>query len=284
MKRRASVLLEALPYIRRFHGKILVLKLGGALMEEKLMDSICQDIVLLNYVGMKPLVVHGGGSDISEEMEKAGKKPKFIEGLRVTDEETMDIIYKSLGKINKKIVLGLGKHGGKSIGISGIDGGLVRAKKVEGKGKEKLGLVGEVEEIDASVVNYLINTGYIPVIAPMGADAEGTSLNLNADTVAAELSTSLQAEKFILLTDVPGVLEDQENKNSLIPRITLEDAQKLIEEKTVTEGMITKLKACAKSVKGGVKRAHIINGTTPHALLLELLTESGVGTMIEEAG
>lgn len=282
LQKRASVLLEALPYIRRFHGKIIVLKLGGALMEEKdLVDSICQDIVLLNYVGMKPLVVHGGGSEISKEMEKVGKKPEFIEGLRVTDEETMEILHKSLGgKINKEIVLGLEKHGGKAMGLSGIDGGLVRAKKIEGRGEE-LGLVGEVEEIDPSITEYLINTGYIPVIAPMGADADGTSLNLNADTVAAELSCSLKAEKFILLTDVPGVLEDPEDEGSLISLLSLKDAQKLIQDKTVTEGMIPKLKACTESVEGGVRRAHIIDGTAPHALLLELLTESGIGTMIE---
>lgn len=282
MEDRTSLLLEALPYIQRFYGSTLVIKLGGALIEEEeLKDSIYQDIVLLNYVGMKPLLVHGGGSEISKEMEKEGKKPEFVEGLRVTDEETMEILHKSLGgKINKDIVLGLEKHGGLALGISGIDGGLIQAEKIEGDGEE-LGFVGEVERINPEIIEYLIDKDYIPVIAPMGADKEGTSLNLNADTVSAELASSLGAEKLILLTDVPGVLEDPEDEDSLISELTPDKAQELIEEGKIKEGMIPKVQACLDSLEKGVKRTHIINGRTPHALILELLTESGIGTMIE---
>lgn len=283
MEERAPILLEALPYIQRFYGKTLVIKLGGTLLEdEELKDSIYQDLVLLNYVGMKPTIVHGGGSEISKEMKKAGKKPEFIEGLRVTDEETMEILHKSLGgKINKEIVLGLSKHGGHAIGVSGVDGGLVQAKKIEGKSGGDLGFVGEVEEINPSIIQYLLDEDYIPVIAPIGADKEGNSLNLNADIVAAELASSLEAEKLILLTDVPGVLEDPNDEDSLISRLTLEEAQKLVENGDIKEGMIPKVQACINCVEGGVGRAHIINGEAPHSLLLELLTEGGIGTMIE---
>ncbi|MEA1905049.1 MAG: acetylglutamate kinase, partial [Candidatus Hadarchaeota archaeon] len=206
MQDRARVLLEALPYIQRFHGKTLVIKLGGELVEEpKLRDSICQDVVLLNYVGMKPVLVHGGGSEVTQEMQKAGKKPKFIGGLRVTDEATMEILHKSLvGKINKELVLGISKHGGRAVGISGIDGGLIQAKKLK-KGRADLGLVGRVERIDPAIIHYLISTECVPVIAPLGVDAKGRSLNVNADMVAAELAVNMKAEKMILLTNVPGV-------------------------------------------------------------------------------
>jgi acetylglutamate kinase len=282
MHKRASVLLEALPYIQRFHGKTLVLKLGGSLIgDPKLLDSICQDVVLLSYVGMKVVLVHGGGSEISQEMEKAGKKPKFVEGLRVTDEETMEILHKSLvGKVNKAIVLGLSKHGGRAVGTSGIDGGLIQAKKLK-RGKAELGLVGEVEQINPAIINYLISTGYIPVIAPLGAGKNGTSLNLNADTVTAELAAAMKAEKFILLTNVPGVLKNPKKKSSLISRLTVKEAKRLIKGGTIKGGMVPKVEACVKAVEGGAARTHIIDGTASHALLLEILTKGGIGTMIE---
>lgn len=281
MEERTSLLLEALPYIQKFHGKTLVIKLGGVLLEEEeVRDLIYQDIVLLNYVGMKPVIVHGGGSEISREMRKEGKKPEFVEGLRVTDEETIEILHKSLGgKINKEIVLGLKKHGALALGISGIDGGLIEAKKIEQE-EDELGFVGEVESINPEIIEYLLDKDYIPVIAPIGAE-KGVSLNLNADTVACELAISLNAEKLILMTDVPGVLEDPKDEDSLISKLTLKEAQDLIEKEAVVEGMIPKAKACLNCVGGGVNRAHIINGKTPHTLLLELLTESGIGTMIE---
>lgn len=284
-------MLEALPYIREFHGKTIVVKLGGGVMEkDKQLDSLLRDIVLLSYVGMKIVIVHGGGPEVSEEMRKQGKKPKFIEGLRVTDEETMEILHEQLaGKVNKEIVLGLNKHGARAVGISGMDGNFIRARKLlykttTSKGREvevDLGFVGEVEQINPTVINYLIGTGYIPVIAPIGIDNEGHSLNINADTVAAELAAAIHAKKLILLTNVVGVMRDPSNEKTLIPQLTPEEAQKLIQEGVIKKGMIPKVEACLRAIQGGVERAHIIKGTIPHVLLLEILTESGVGTMIE---
>lgn len=281
MEERSSTLLEALPYIQKFYGKIIVIKLGGSLLEDKEQkESILRDLVLLKYIGIKPVVIHGGGSAISKEMEKIGKKPEFVEGLRVTDEETIDIIHKSLGgKINKELVLGIQKHGGTAIGISGIDGNLVQAEKLEGE-KEELGYVGEVESINPGIIEYLLDQDFMPVIASIGADENGTSLNLNADHVAAELASALKAEKLIFMTDVPGILEDPEEKDSLIPELTSKKAEELMEKQTITEGMIPKVKACLDGINGGVNRTHIINGKNDHSLLLELLTESGIGTMI----
>lgn len=291
MQDRASVLLEALPYIQRFHGKVMVIKLGGSIMEsEELLDSMLKDLVLLNYVGIKTVVVHGGGRDITEEMRKLGKEPKFIHGLRVTDEETMEILHEQLaGKINKQIVLGIAKHGGRAVGISGMDGNFIRAKKMVYKhttrtGREvevDLGLVGEVEMINPSIIEYLVNSNYVPVIAPVGVDAKGRSLNLNADIVAAELAVAMHANKLILLTDVAGVLKDPKDEKTLIPRLTVDEAEKLIQNGTIKKGMIPKIEACIKAIRMGVERAHIINGNVKHAILLELLTESGIGTMIE---
>lgn len=280
MEEKTSVLLEALPYIQRFHGKVLVIKLSGGLIEEEeIRNTIYQDLVLLSYVGMKPVVIHGGGSEVSKEMKKEGKTPEFIEGLRVTDEETIEILHKSLGgKINKEIVLGLEKNGGLALGISGIDGNLVQAKKIGG---EELGFVGEIEKINPELINYLTEKDYIPVIAPIGTDQNGNSLNLNADTVAAELASALNAEKLILLTDVPGVLEDPEDEDTLISKLSVKEAEELIESEKITEGMIPKVKACINSTNSGVNRTHIIDGSKSHTLLLELLTESGIGTMIE---
>lgn len=290
MQERAEVLLEALPYIQRFHGKTLVIKLGGSPVgKEKLLDSILKDVVWLSYVGMQTVLVHGGGPEISREMRKMGLEPKFVHGLRVTDEVTMEVLHKLLvGKINKDIVLKITRHGGRAVGISGLDGNFIRARKMLLKtvraGKEvevDLGLVGEVERIDPTVINFLVNTGYIPVVAPVGVDEEGRSLNINADIVAAELASSMQATKLILLTDVAGVLRDPKDKQSLIPRLTVEEARKLIEQKAIKGGMLPKVEACIKAVEAGVERAHIIDGNVPHALLLEILTERGVGTMIE---
>ncbi len=291
MQERANVLLEALPYIQRFHGKTIVVKIGGSIMgNEKLLDLMLQDVVLLSYVGMKTVLVHGGGPEITEEMRKLGKAPKFVHGLRVTDEETMEILHEQLaGKINKEIVLSISKHGGRAVGIAGMDGNFIRAKKMQYKtttrsGREvevDLGLVGEVEEINPTVINYLVGTGYIPVIAPIGVDTEGHSLNINADIVAAELAVAVHAKKLVLITDVPGVLRDPKDEKSVIPVLTLTEAQRLLSEKVIRGGMIPKLEACIKAVQNGVERAHILHGAMPHALLLEILTEKGVGTMIE---
>jgi len=291
MQDRATVMLEALPFIREFHGKTIVIKLGGGVMEkDKQLDLLLRDIVLLSYVGMKIVVVHGGGPEVSEEMRKLGKKPKFIEGLRVTDEETMEILHEQLaGKVNKEIVLGLNKYGARAVGISGMDGNFIRAHKLlykttTSKGREvevDLGFVGEVELINPTVINYLVGTGYIPVIAPIGIDAEGHSLNINADTVAAELAAAIHAKKLVLLTNVTGVMRDPSNEKTLISQLTPEEAQKLIQEGVIKKGMIPKVEACIKAIQGGVERTHILRGTMLHVLLLEILTESGVGTMIE---
>ncbi len=291
MQDRATILLEALPYIQQFHGKTIVIKLGGSVMgKEKLLDAMLRDIVLLSYVGMKIVIVHGGGPEVSEEMRKLGKKPKFVEGLRVTDEKTMEILHEQLaGKINKEIVLGINKHGGRAVGISGMDGNFIRAHKLlykttTSKGREvevDLGLVGEVEQINPTVINYLVGTGYIPVIAPIGIDAEGRSLNINADVVAAELADAMHAKKLILLTDVIGVMRDPKDEKTLISQLTAEETQKLIQEGIIKKGMIPKIEACLRAVQGSVERSHIICGTAPHVLLLEILTESGIGTMIE---
>lgn len=290
MQDRATILLEALPYIQQFHNKVIVIKLGGSLLEKKrLLESVLRDVVLLNFVGIKTVLVHGGGPEITREMRKLGKQPEFVGGLRVTDKETMEILHKHLvGKINKEIVLNINKHGARAVGISGMDGNFIVAKKIEhvvareGQGAEvDLGLVGEVEKINPTVVNYLVGTGYVPVIAPVGIDAEGRSLNLNADTVAAEVASIMHAKKFILLTNVLGVMRDPKDEKTLISKLTVEEAGKLIQEGVVKKGMIPKIEACVKAVKSGVERAHIIKGSEPHALLLEILTDSGIGTMIE---
>jgi acetylglutamate kinase len=291
MQDRALALLEALPYIRQFHGKTIVIKLGGSVLgKEDMLESLLQDIVLLNFFGMRIVVVHGGGPEISEEMRKLGIKPKFIEGLRVTDEKIMEILHEQLaGKINTLIVLGINHHGGKAFGISGMDGSFIRAHKLlykttTSKGKEvevDLGLVGEVEKIDPNIINNLIKAGCIPVITPIGIDVEGRSLNINADTVAAELAGAMHAKKLILLTDVIGVMRDPNDEKTLISQLTVEEAHKLIQEGVIKKGMIPKVEACIKAIQGGVERTHILKGIMPHALLLEILTEKGIGTMIE---
>ena len=291
MEDRAKVMLEALPYLQEFHGKTIVIKIGGSVLgNEEMLDSLLRDVVLLNLFGMKVVLVHGGGPEISEEMKKLNIKPKFIEGLRVTDEKTIEIIHEQLaGKINKQIVLGINQHGGKAFGVSGLDGNLIRARKLiykttTSKGKEievDLGFVGEVERVDPTILTNLIKSGCIPVVAPIGVDSEGHSLNINADTAAAEIAIAMKAKKLILLTDVSGVLRDPSNESTLISSLTAEEAQKLIQEGVIKKGMIPKVEACLRAIQGGVEKAHILKGTQPHVLLLEILTKSGVGTMIE---
>lgn len=290
MTERAKVLLEALPFIQQFHDKIIVVKIGGRVISnEEMLNTLLQDVVLLNLFGMKMVVVHGGGPEISEEMRKSGVKPKFIEGLRVTDEKTMEILHEQLaGKINKQIVLGINHHGGKAFGISGMDGNLIRARKLiykttTSKGKEveiDLGLVGEVEKIDPAIIHNFLKAGCIPVIAPIGIDAEGRSLNINADMVAAELAGAIRAKKLVIITDVMGVMRDPNDEKTLISTLTVDEVQSLIQQGIVKKGMIPKVEACLKALQLGVERCHIINGNIPHVLLLEILTETGVGTMI----
>jgi len=287
---RAKVLLEALPYIQQFHDKTIVVKFGGRVIgNDEMLNSLLQDVVLLNLFGMKMVVVHGGGPEISDEMRKSGVKPKFIEGLRVTDEKTMEILHEQLaGKINKQIVLGINHHGGKAFGISGMDGNLIRAHKLiykttTSKGKEveiDLGLVGEVEKIDPAIINNFIKAGCIPVIAPIGIDTEGRSLNINADMVAAELAGAMRAKKLVVVTDVAGVMRDPGDEKTLISTMTSDDIPLLTQQNVIKKGMIPKMDACLKALQLGVERCHIINGAMPHVLLLEILTETGVGTMI----
>ncbi len=283
--KREEVLIEALPYIRKFYGSKIVIKVGGhALVEESIMDNIMRDTVLLRYIGINPVVVHGGGPEITRLMERLGKKPKFIGGLRITDDETLEIARMVLvGSVNERIVSLIGKHGGKGIGLSGNDGRLLVAKKKDKQhmaGEEiDLGWVGEIEEINAELINITAEHNYIPVISPIAVDRAGNSLNVNADSVAAEIACAIKAKKLILLTDVVGLLRNPANPASLISQATPTLVQELISTGVIAGGMLPKAEACLKAANQGVT-AHIIDGRVPHTLLLELLTDSGIGTMI----
>lgn len=288
--KRENVLIEALPYIQEFYDSIIVIKVGGhAMVEPGIMGEIVQDIILLRYVGVHPVLVHGGGPEIDEKMRRMGKQPEFVAGLRVTDEETLEIARMVLvGNINAKIVSLIGKYGGKGIGLSGKDGRLIVARKkapkrmsVEGVEREvDLGWVGETEIINPEILFITTGKGYIPVVAPIAVDSQGNSLNINADTVAGDIAAALQAKKLISLTDVPGLLRDPSDKNSLISRVSLEEIKDLIERGVIQSGMIPKIEASLRAVEAGVERAHIINGSRPHSILLELFSDKGVGTMI----
>ena len=283
-----NVLIEALPYIKKFHDKKILIKYGGhAMIDDESMSSTARDTVLLKYVGMKPLIVHGGGPEISRSMKKLGKEPEFIQGLRVTDEETMEIIEMVLaGKISYDIVSELIKHDGDAISLSGKDSTLILAhkqgtKKVEGSDEEiDLGLVGEIECINKNLLDMFVDNDYIPVISPIGSAKDGSSLNLNADTAAGEVASAVKAEKLIILTDVPGVLRDPDDPSSLIQKIRISEVPQLIEDGIITGGMIPKIETCVKAVENGVKSCHIIDGRKKHSLLLEIFTTNGIGTMI----
>ena len=281
-----DVLIEALPYIKKFHDKKILIKYGGhAMVDEEAKSFTARDTVLLKYVGMKPLIVHGGGPEISRSMEKLGKESIFIKGLRVTDEETMEIIEMVLaGKISSEIVSELINHDGDAIGLSGIDSSLIYAhKKPVSKIDEEivdLGFVGEVDKINADLIDLLLNHDFIPVISPIGIAEDGTRLNLNADTAAGEVASSVGAEKLIILTDVPGVLRDPSDPNSLIHKIKISEVPDLIEKGIITGGMIPKIETCVNAIEKGVKSCHIIDGRKKHSLLLEIFTTNGIGTMI----
>lgn len=296
MLTRENILIEALPYIREFHDSIIVIKLGGhAMVDANIMEQIIQDIVLLKFVGIHPVVVHGGGPEITEKMERMGKKPEFVAGLRVTDGETLEIARMVLvGNVNTKIVSLISKHGGKGVGLGGSDGRLIVAKKMEPQvvtvgGVERkvdLGFVGETETINPELVLILVGKGYIPVISPIATDDQGNDLNVNADTVAGDIAAALHARKLISLTDVPGVLRDPGDLSSRISRVSLGDIDELIAGGVITGGMIPKVRASAVSVHEGVREVHIIDGSKPHSILLEIFTDEGIGTMIyaENAG
>ncbi len=285
---KASVLMEALPYIRKFSGKTVVIKYGGAAMvDEKLKDGFAKDLVLLDYIGINPVIVHGGGPQIGEVLKKMGIESKFHQGMRITDQQTMDVVEMVLaGDINKDIVSLINRHGGKAVGLSGKDGGLIRAKKLP---KEKvtfdkktpevidLGRVGNVKEVDPKVLETLDQARFIPVIAPVGVDDKGEALNINADLVAGAIAAALKAEKLVLLTDVEGI-KDRDGK--MIPSIKKAEARRLIEEGVIRGGMIPKVECALKAVDAGVGSAHIIDGRVQHAVLLEIFTDRGVGTVI----
>lgn len=287
---RAKVLAEALPFIEEFRGSYVVIKYGGhAMLDDRAKEWTIKDTMLLRYMGMKPVIVHGGGPEISNAMEKMKKKPKFVEGLRVTDEETLEIATMVLvGKINTGIVSKINALGCKAAGISGKDGGLIIAKKkalqkVVKKGVEKevdLGLVGETEKVNPKIIETLTSEEYIPVIAPIGLTKEGTNLNLNADTVAGDIASALKAKKLITLTDVPGVLNDVKDKKSVISELNTSRINTLIKKGIIKGSMIPKTQACKKAVWNGVEKAHIIDGRVEHAVLLELFTDEGIGTVV----
>jgi len=289
MMEKVQVLVEALPYIKEFYGSYMVIKIGGhAMINDDVLENVVKDILLLYFVGIKPIVVHGGGPEISEKMEKMGIKPKFVDGLRVTDKETMEIVEMVLdGKINSKIVTMFIKHGGKAVGISGKDGLLIVARKKVIKkkvnGKEvviDLGYVGETEYVNPELLKLLIDNGYIPVVSPVATDLEGNSYNINADIVAGTIAATIKAKKLIILTDVPGILRDPKDKSSLISVMSVSELEQMLNEGKIVGGMIPKAEAIIRAIKGGVEKAHIIDGSKEHSLLLELFTKKGIGTMI----
>jgi acetylglutamate kinase len=281
---RAQILAEALPYIRRFKNKTIVVKYGGnAMVDDELKNGFARDVVLMKLVGMNPVVVHGGGPQIGQLLERMGKESKFVDGMRVTDAETMDVVEMVLGGlVNKEIVSMINHHGGKAVGLTGKDGGLIRArkmllKKASGDDSVDIGHVGEVESIDPEVVAVLDTKNFIPVVAPIGVGKEGEAYNINADIVAGKLAVTLAAEKLILMTNTPGVLDKQEK---LLTGLSANAVDSLIADGTISGGMLPKVNCALDAVKSGVHSAHIIDGRVPHALILEILTDEGVGTLI----
>lgn len=277
---RAKVLVHALPYIQEYFGKIVVIKYGGnAMINDELKDKVMRDIVLLSLIGVKPVLVHGGGPEISEMLQKVGKKSEFVNGLRVTDEETVDIVQMVLaGKVNKGLVNIIESKGGSAIGLSGIDGHMITAKVKN----EALGFVGEITGINVKPVLDVIEKGYIPVISTIACDSDGNVYNINADTAAAKIAGELGATSLISMTDISGILEDKDNPDTLIPKIEIGKAPELMEKGIISGGMIPKVECCINAVKWGVERVFIIDGRIPHAILIEMLTDEGIGTMFTE--
>jgi acetylglutamate kinase len=284
---KAEVLMETLPYFRRFYGKTFVIKYGGhAMAEEELKESFAQDVVLLKYVGINPVIVHGGGPQIDQVLDRMGITSRYVRGMRVTDQETLDIVEMVLvGKVNKEIVNLINQHGGMAVGLSGKDGGLILARKMNvtvsdnGKPEEiiDIGMVGEIVGINPLIIDSLDDNKFIPVIAPVGVGLQGETYNINADLVAGEVAESLHAEKLILMTDVEGV---KDRKGDLLSTLTEKQARKLIQDGVVGAGMIPKVECCVEALKGGVGKTHIIDGRVKHAVLLEIFTKQGVGTEV----
>ena len=275
---RAQVLTEALPYIRSYNSKIVVVKYGGnAMVSEQLREQVMEDMVLLWLVGVKVVLVHGGGPEITDMMNRLGKKPKFIDGLRVTDQETVDIAQMVLtGKVNKTLVKLLEVKGGKAMGISGMDGGLIEARMRN----PDLGFVGSITGVNIEPVMDLLEKGYIPVISTLGCDSEGNTYNINGDTAAACIAGALHAERLIMMTDIAGVLKDRNDPTTLIREMTISEAVKLFEENVIAGGMIPKVECCIDAIHRGVERVIIMDGRVPHSILMEILTDEGAGTMV----
>ena len=278
---RAEVLVQALPYIRRYTGKIVVVKYGGnAMVNEQLKQQVMEDVVLLWLIGVKVVLVHGGGPEISQTMKALGKEAVFVDGLRVTDRETVDIVQMVLaGKINKTLVNLLEMKGGQAMGISGMDGRLIEAEIKD----ERLGYVGEITHINIQPVTDLLEKGYIPVISTLGCDREGNAYNINGDTAAARVAGALEAERLIMLSDIPGLLRDKDDPTTLIPELSVMEAARLRKEGVISGGMIPKVECCVEAIRRGVKKVIIMDGRVPHSILMELLTDEGAGTMIKGA-
>ena len=276
---RVRVLSEALPYIQQFAGRTVVVKYGGAAMKDSnLKDKVIRDIVFLSCVGLRPILVHGGGPEINNWLGKIGIEPLFKNGLRVTDAPTMDVVEMVLvGRVNKEIVSLINQAGGSAVGLCGKDGNLITARP---QGQEGIGFVGEVSSVNIKVLDTLVENGYIPVVSSVAADDNGQAYNINADTVAGEIAAALSAEKLILLTDTPGILKDYKDPSTLIPKVDIQEARSLIKTGVVGGGMIPKVSCCVRSLAQGVRASHIIDGRIPHALLLEIFTDEGIGTMI----
>ncbi len=274
---RAEILTQALPYIQKYYNKIIVVKYGGnAMINEELKEAVMGDIVLLSLIGIKVVLVHGGGPEITEMLGKIGKKSEFVDGLRVTDQETVDIVQMVLaGKVNKNLVNQLQCKGGKAIGLCGMDGHMIRAKKVD----ERLGFVGEITDVNVSPILDVLEKGYIPVISTVGYDLDGNTYNINADTVAARIAGELKAECLISMTDIVGLLRDKDDPTTLIPKVYVSDAPKLIRDGVISGGMIPKINCCIEAIRRGVEKVFILDGRVPHAILIEILTDEGLGTM-----
>ncbi|MBE6583230.1 MAG: acetylglutamate kinase [Ruminococcaceae bacterium] len=275
---RAEILTQALPYIKQYVGKVVVIKYGGnAMIDETLKQQVMEDIALLWLIGVKAVLIHGGGPEISDMMKKLGKQPQFIDGLRVTDKETVDIVQMVLaGKVNKSLVTLLQMKGGHAVGLSGMDGGIIEAKIKD----ERLGFVGEIIKVRSQPITDLLEKNYIPVISTVASDRQGNVYNINGDTAAAYIAGAMGAERLIMMTDVAGILRDKDDPSTLIPKVTVSDAKKLYDDGIVSGGMIPKVDCCIEAINAGVKNVTIMDGRIPHAILMELLTDEGAGTMV----
>ncbi len=277
---RAQILVDALPYIQKYRGRVIVVKYGGnAMINEELKDAVMSDIVLLSLIGIKVVLVHGGGPEINAMLKKIGKESKFINGLRYTDEETIDIVKMVLsGKVNKDLVTLLAQHGGKAMGLCGTDGNMITCHKLNGE--VDLGYVGEIERVDVRPILDVLNAGYIPVIATVGVDDKGQSYNINADTAAARIASALSAADLLLMTDIRGLLRDKNDESTLIPEVRVSDVPALVRQGIISGGMIPKIECCVEAVRRGVDKAFILDGRIPHSLLIELFSTAGIGTML----